>query len=83
MKNDRKKLDPLSPAVHQRVMAGLPLITREEWLELIAWRPEGVEDRWPSVLLPESDGGETPLVRDVPGDAQAERGPFKAGDGQP
>jgi hypothetical protein len=42
----RKKWDPTSPEFIEAMRQRVRQMTREELLEELAWRPEGVEETW-------------------------------------
>jgi hypothetical protein len=42
----RKYRDPEAPEVLEAVLQEIRGMTREEWQEELAWRPEGVRETW-------------------------------------
>ncbi len=42
----RRYPDPEAPEVLEAVLQRIRGMTRDEWLQELAWRPEGVEETW-------------------------------------
>jgi CubicO group peptidase (beta-lactamase class C family) len=73
--------DPEAPEVLEAVLERIRGMTHEEWVQELAWRPQGVEETWRMQSLPdaeclesapkvatETDGGD-PLAPDPVGTA--------------
>jgi hypothetical protein len=69
----RKYPDPEAPEVLAAVLQRIRAMTRDEWLQALAWSPEGVEATWRMQRGPDQKRSEiaTPLPLDTACDDQA------------
>ena len=63
----RKYRDPEAPEVLEAVLERMRRMTREEWIEELAWCPEGVEETWRMQRRPETERAESaaPVLRET------------------
>jgi CubicO group peptidase (beta-lactamase class C family) len=47
--------DPEAPEVLETVLDRIRGMTREEWVQELAWRPQGVEETWRMQSLPAAE----------------------------
>ena len=63
----RRNRDPEAPEVLEAVLQRIRGMTRDEWLQELAWRPEGVEETWRMQRVPDPERPESaaPLSPDA------------------
>lgn len=49
----RRYRDPEAPEVLEAVLERIRRMTRDEWLQELAWHPEGVEETWRMQCVPD------------------------------
>jgi hypothetical protein len=51
----RRYRDPEAPEVLEAVLERIRRMTRDEWLQELAWHPEGVEETWRMQRVPDRE----------------------------
>ncbi len=58
----RTERDPDAPGVLEAVLERIRRMTREEWIDELAWHPQGVEETWRTQHLPVVEPPGTPAT---------------------